>query len=72
MPQTANIGYIYGKRKKEIKRKNVSNHLLNHHSTVSYNYYPAMRGRLHNVKVVTPFSLFPNVNRQTTKYRVAL
>ena len=62
MPQRANIGYIYGKRKKEIKKKNASNYILNRVSTVPYNYYPAMRGRLHNVEVVTPFSLFPNIN----------
>ena len=41
-------------------------------SRIPSKHYPSMRGRRHNVEVVTPFSLFPNANKLQTTYRIAL
>ena len=61
-----------GKKKKMLKKIEVSNYITSRLSTVPSKYRPPMRGRRHNVETITPFSLFPDVSDARSMYRVTL
>lgn len=64
------FGYKYARHKRKQNRINVSNYLYRRLSSVPKGYYPAMRGRLQNVQVITPAPLFPQKALLSTTYSV--